>query len=98
MAIMITFDYTGSQSQFDQIWHELRAIGQQDPKARLSHVACPNGTGMFVVDVWESQETFEAFGAHLMPIIQKVGGEVTHQVYPVYKMLSYQRDFTAETV
>jgi len=68
-------DFTAKE--YDQVWDDLRAAGQSNPKGLISHVgfARPEG-GWMVVDVWESLDSFAEFGKTLIPIIQKTGLEV----------------------
>ena len=55
--------------KYDEVIKQLAAAGQGAPNGRLHHVALePNGE-IQVFDLWESQETFDAFGATLMPIL-----------------------------
>ena len=55
----------------------LRELGSEDrpPAGNLVHVEGPmEGGGMRIVDVWESQELFEAFvGQQLAPAFQRAG-------------------------
>jgi heme-degrading monooxygenase HmoA len=57
---------------FEKVWEDLREAGHGNPMGLISHVAFsgPDG-GWMVVDVWESEEAFDHFGAKLMPIIKK---------------------------
>ena len=66
-----------SAKNYDQVWDDLRAAGQANPKGLISHVgyAQPEG-GWAVVDVWESEEAFNEFGKTLMPILQNIGVNV----------------------
>lgn len=50
----------------------------------LVHTAGPAPDGWRVVDVWESQEAFEAFGAHLGPVLEELGITEPPQVYPAH--------------
>ena len=48
------------------------------PPAGLKlHTCFREGDGLAMYDVWESQEAFEAFGAKLMPIVQRMGVEMS---------------------
>ena len=79
---------------FDQVWNDLRAAGQSNPKGLISHVgfAKPEG-GWMVVDVWESEQAFNEFGKTLMPIIQKTGVQVPPpQVIPAHFVLLGQHE------
>jgi hypothetical protein len=54
----------------------------------LAHVAGHGPDGFRVVDVWESPDAFERFGAHLMPILQDLGVEGAPEVYEAHTFVS----------
>jgi hypothetical protein len=87
MAFAITFTTNLTTAQYDEIWRQLRAQGADHPVGRLSHVGFEQNGAMRIVDVWESMEQFEAFGATLMPIIEAVGGEVAPTVVEARQQL-----------
>lgn len=77
---------------YDQVWDDLKAAGQSNPKGLLSHVsfAKPEG-GWMVVDVWESKEAFADFSKTLIPIIQKTGVAVPQpQIVPAHNFYEPQ--------
>ena len=65
-----------TSAQYDQIQQKLADAGQAAPKGRQHHFAFGDNDSIIVVDVWESQEDFVAFGEVLMPIIEEMGIEV----------------------
>jgi hypothetical protein len=65
-----------TSAQYDQIQQKLAEAGQTSPKGRQHHFAFGDNDSIIVVDVWESQEDFVAFGEVLMPIIEEMGIEV----------------------
>jgi hypothetical protein len=72
VVIHFEFPHT-TQQQFIAAWDELRKIGQPNPKGLLFHVAAPMADGgLFVTDVWESEQAFIEFGKTLMPILEKL--------------------------
>jgi hypothetical protein len=74
MAICVYFPVQGmSTDKYDDILSKLEAAGQSAPAGRTYHVAFEGENGLSVVDVWDSQETFDAFGETLMPILAEVG-------------------------
>ena len=54
----------------------------------LVHVAGQGPNGFRVVDVWESEETFQRFGEKLMPILQAIGVEGQPEIYPAHTLVS----------
>ena len=54
----------------------------------LAHTAGQGESGFRVVDVWESEEAFERFGATLMPILQDIGVEGQPEFYPAHTFVS----------
>ena len=70
MALCIYFPLEGmSADKYDQVIKELQDAGAGSPPGRSYHVAFAMGNGLQVVDVWDSQEAFDAFGQTLMPIL-----------------------------
>jgi hypothetical protein len=59
--------------QFEEVHRRLDAIGAGDPAGRLHHSCFGDDGSLMVNDVWESDESFAAFGATLMPILAEVG-------------------------
>ena len=53
----------------------LEAAGAGAPAGRLYHVALETDGQIQVFDVWDSQESFEAFGATLLPIMAELGAD-----------------------
>jgi hypothetical protein len=58
---------------YDELVARLEAAGAGSPPGRLYHVALESDGLIQVFDVWESQESFEAFGAALLPIMGELG-------------------------
>jgi hypothetical protein len=71
--IVVHFDFPNvTQQQYDNVWKDLRATGNDHPDGLLFHVGAPKpGGGWMVVDVWESEDAFKKFGQVLMPLIAK---------------------------
>ncbi|GGU42971.1 hypothetical protein [Streptomyces violascens] len=54
----------------------------------LSHAAGPVDGGWRITDVWESAESFEAFGKVLGPIIADLGyGDLQPEIGPAYNVV-----------
>jgi len=63
----------GTLEQYDQASKEIfngTLQPKELPDGLWSHVAAATDDGVKVVDVWESKEKFEAFGAKLMPALE----------------------------
>jgi hypothetical protein len=74
MAIGIYFPVEGmSPDKYQQVHARLDEVGQGSPEGRSSHTGFQVGDEVKVFDVWDSQEAFEAFGQHLIPILQEAG-------------------------
>ena len=54
----------------------------------LVHAAGQGPNGFRVVDVWESQEAVEAFGATLVPVLAEIGVEGVPEIYPAHTFVS----------
>jgi hypothetical protein len=63
---------------------ELEAKGQGTPSGRMYHVSYMTDAGIQVIDVWESEAQFKAFGEVLMPILASKGIEAKPTIYPLY--------------
>jgi hypothetical protein len=77
MAIGIYFNPESmTAAQYDEALARLDAAGASRPAGRLYHTCFGSGDKLQVFDVWESPETFEKFGATLMPILGEIGLDV----------------------
>ncbi len=89
MAIAAYFHPKGmTLDQFDEIHKRLEATGEGDNPHRLHHSCVGEDGDLVVYDVWDSPESFAAFGAFLMPILAEVGvdpGEPA--VMPIHKLI-----------
>ena len=74
MAITVLFTPRSlNASQYDEALKQLENIGAGAPQGRLYHVCFGTGTSLRVMEVWESQDAFNAFGPTLIPILQQLG-------------------------
>ena len=60
-------------AQYDEAISRLEAAGAGAPAGRQYHVALETDGQIQVFDVWDSQESFDAFGQTLMPILAEAG-------------------------
>jgi hypothetical protein len=75
-------------AMYDDVIGRLEAAGAGAPAGRLSHVALETNGLIQVFDVWDSQESFEAFGETLLPIMAEVGSDPGQpQVSPVHNII-----------
>ena len=76
MSILVRFAPAGdvTTEQYDETISRLESDGGDFPPDGMEyHCAFMAGGKLRVSEVWDSQETFEAFGRRLMPILAKVG-------------------------
>ena len=94
MAIAVYFHPKGmTLSAFEEIHSRLDEAGQGYNPHRIHHSCFGQDGELMVYDVWDSPESFEAFGAVLMPILAAVGvdpGEPS--VMPLHKLLQAEAD------
>jgi hypothetical protein len=75
MAIAAYFHPEGmSLAQFEEVHRRLDAAGDGDNPHRLHHSCFGEDGDLMVYDIWDSPESFAAFGEVLMPILAEVGG------------------------
>jgi hypothetical protein len=86
--VILRFDFPNvSQQQYDNVWKELRATGNDHPKGLIFHVGGPTTGGWMVVDVWESEDAFRNFSSTLMPIIARQDiPQVQPSISPAYNV------------
>jgi hypothetical protein len=74
MAMLLEFTPAGfTTEKYDTSTRQLEEAGHGAPRGRLSHIAFGDPQALRVMDVWETQEDFEAFGHTIIPILQGVG-------------------------
>jgi hypothetical protein len=73
---------------YDDTIKRLEAAGAGAPAGRLYHFALEADGKIQVLDVWESQEAFEAFGATLLPIMAELRADPGQpMVSPVHNII-----------
>ena len=76
MALCMYFPVKGmTVARYEGVLRDLEAAGQGAPAGRSYHCAFFAGDDLHVVDVWDSQEAFDAFGEVLIPILTANGVE-----------------------
>ncbi len=62
-----------TKAQYDEAVEKLTAAGAWPPEGQLSHTCYGEDGDLRVADVFDSRESFDAFGQILMPILADVG-------------------------
>jgi hypothetical protein len=73
MALAFYFSPAMNAQQYDTCVRKLEAAGAGKPAGRLYHACFGTSDKVAVFDVWDSQQSFDAFGQTLMPIRVRTG-------------------------
>ena len=77
-----------TQARYDDTIKRLEAAGAGAPAGRIYHAALEADGLIQVFDIWDSKESFEAFGKTLLPIMAEVGAAPGEpQVMPVHNII-----------
>ena len=89
MAISAHFRHRGfTPAKYDETISRLDASGAGQPTGRLYHCALDADGEIEVFDVWESQETLDAFGSQFIPILTELGVELQPPtIWPVHNVI-----------
>lgn len=78
MALIVHFaPQKMSADKYAEILRRLEAAGAGAPPGRLHHTSYGSKDGLRVVDVFDTPQSFEAFGRVLLPILASVGVEMS---------------------
>ena len=95
MAVALVHEIPGgTQEDYDKIAQELtggpiNSLSDWPVDGILFHVAGPTENGWRVVDVWESEEALEAFGAKLGPALEAAGVDAPPpNIFGVHKLIT----------
>jgi hypothetical protein len=90
MALGFYFAPTSfTQARYDDAIKRLEAAGAGAPAGRICHVALEADGLIQVFDIWDSKESFEAFGKTLLPIMAELGTDPGEpQVMPVHNIIN----------
>jgi hypothetical protein len=88
MAIAVNFELPEGSSleQYDQLFRSNDQLSHQ-PDRRF-HICYETATGFGVVDVWESEEAFAAFGEILGPLLAETDLKPTPHVHRIHQTLT----------
>jgi hypothetical protein len=76
MALSFYFTPTSFTPEvYEETINRLEAAGAGSPDGRLFHAALETDGKIQVFDIWDSQESFEAFGPTLLPIMAELGAD-----------------------
>lgn len=76
MALGIYFSPSSfTPAEYDEAVSRLEAAGAGAPAGRLYHVALETDGQIQVFDIWDSQESLDAFGETLVPIMTALGAD-----------------------
>lgn len=91
MAVVIMLKFPGvSLEQYDKV-REITNFEGDAPDGGIFHVCAQDGNGLRIVDVWESQEAFDAFGRErLQAGLQQAGiaGAPEVEVLPAHNIFA----------
>ena len=91
MAILVMFEVDGAtSSKYDEVVRRLSEIGQRVPDGQMYHICYGDRQRLQVINVYESKEKLDAFGAKLMPILQEMGIEAKPTVFEIYNIIEGQ--------
>lgn len=89
MAVVMIMEWQEvTRAQYDAVRAEIDWVTNK-PRGGLLHVAGFDEKGLRVVDVWDSPEDFQAFGAEKLNAATKKAGLSTEpkvEFYPLYKL------------
>ena len=72
MAVAVYFHPTAmNEKQYRAVTDQLAAEGEWPPEGLVHHSCFGENDGLMVYEVWESQAALDAFGPHLMPVLQE---------------------------
>jgi hypothetical protein len=88
MPIVVKFKVSGMPAaKYDEVHSRLDAAGHGAPPGRLYHVSYGSHDNLQVVDVWDSPQSFEAFGRHLVPILQDMGIQAEPEIHDTHRII-----------
>jgi len=75
MAVAIIMNIEATEDEYDQVNEKIDPEGNP-PEGLIIHVGSITGSGVKVIDVWESEDAFNAFReSRLGPAVAEVMGE-----------------------
>ena len=62
-----------TEADYDELVRRLEEAGAGKPPGRMYHVCYGSGDRLAIFDVWDTPESFMAFGQTLIPIMREMG-------------------------
>jgi hypothetical protein len=88
LMINVVFEGEGfTAQQYDEVCREANVSQENVPDGLIFHSAFATDGGFMVVDVWESEDKFRAFGARLGPAMEAAGISAEPRVYPTHAVI-----------
>lgn len=88
MSIVAVFEFPGEPVEKYEKVFEVGGAPITDQPHRTHHVCYQTADGFTVVDVWDDEEAFAAFGAVIGPATAAAGVEAKPVVHPVVGTIS----------
>ena len=89
MAILVKFSVSGaSVEKYEAVLRRLEAAGAGTPPGQLYHVSYGSRENLQVIDVFDSQQSLDAFGKTLLPILGEMGITAQPEIQEVYKIMT----------
>ena len=77
MAVIVYFPPSDmTTAQYDGLVESLKEAGAYPAPGLLSHACFEHDGKLSVCDLWDSAESFRAFGETMLPLLQKTGASV----------------------
>ena len=94
MPIVAVFEFPGEDiAKYHKVFEVGGAPILEQPQ-RLSHICFQHDGGFTVIDVWEDEAAFAAFGAVIGPATAAAGLDARPQVHPLYASISQDGTWT----
>jgi hypothetical protein len=86
VAILVKFSVSGAE-KYEEVLRRLEKAGGAIPPGQLYHVSYGSRENLQVIDVFDSQESLDAFGKTLLPIIGEMEITALPEIHEVYKIM-----------
>ena len=89
MSFVLRFTPAGfTAAKYNEAIKQLTAAGAGSPKGRSYHVCFGDPNNLYVSDIWDNMEDFQAFGKTLLPIMNALGVDPGQPVVlPVHNII-----------